>query len=168
MVVTNHSRRPVGVVAGDAAHSAGAEMTEQQLTMMDFGGPMPAAIGRCADLYHDLRELRLAMEKEVEKVKARETEVQEHIINNLSKGEDTGAAGLRYRAQVVPKSKPIILTGDVNGWGLLCSWIRKNDRFDMLQKRLSDGAVMDWNEQEKRILPGTDIIDVKTLSVTKI
>lgn len=128
---------------------------------------MPASIGRCADLYHDVRELRLAMEKEVEEVKAREVEVQEHIIRNVSAsaeaGGDTGAAGLRYRVQVIKKLKPII--GD---WGILCSWVRKNDRFDILQKRISEKAVAEWNETEARIMPGTDIMQVPTLSVTKL
>lgn len=131
--------------------------------IMKVGAPLPVAMGRCADLYHDVRELRLMMEKEVEEIKARENEVQEHIIRNLSKSEDTGAAGLRYRAQVVVKPKPTIIE-----WGVLCSWVRKNDRFDVFQKRLSDTAVMEWNEAESRIMPGTQVIQVPTLSVTKI
>lgn len=140
--------------------------------MLQKGAPLPVSMGRCADLYHDVRELRLAMEKEVEAIKARESEIQEHIINNLSKGDDTGAAGLRYRAQVTTKRKPILAgVSEIypqGGWGILCSWIRKNDRFDMLQKRLSDKAVMDWQEQENRILPGIEMMNVPSLSITKI
>jgi len=131
--------------------------------ILKVGQPLPASIGRCADLYHDVRELRLAMEKEVEEIKARETEVQEHIIRTVSKSDDTGAAGLRYRAQVVVKPKP-----HITEWGVLCAWVRKNDRFDVLQKRLADAAVMEWNEAEHRVMPGTEIIQVPTLSVTKI
>lgn len=133
--------------------------------MLRVGGPMPVAMGRCADLYHDVRELRLSMEKEVAEVKAREAEIEEHIIQNLSKSEDTGAAGLRYRAQVVVKKKPRLAP---EGWGIFCSWVRKNDRFDMIQKRLSEPAVMEWNEIEARILPGTEIFNAVTLSVTKV
>lgn len=137
---------------------------------------MPKSMGRCADLYHDVRELRLAMEKEVEEVKARETEVQEYIIANLSSGEgDTGAAGLKYRAQLVVKPKPRLLTGvdpqtlvAREGWGLFTSWVRKNDRFDMLQKRIAEPAIMEWQEQEQRVMPGLEMVNVKTLSVTKI
>lgn len=132
-------------------------------SILEVGGPLPAAMGRCADLYHDIREMRLAMEKQVEAIKARETEVQEHIIANLSAGADTGAAGLRYRAQVVVKPKPRIAD-----WGILTAWVRKNDRFDMLQHRLSDNAALEWMENEGRQLPGTETIQTKTLSVTKI
>jgi len=144
----------------------------QQVDMLQKGAPLPTSMGRCADLYHDVRELRLAMEKEVADIKARETEIQEYIINNLNKGEDTGAAGLRYRAQVITKRKPIIAAVTdafpQGGWGALTSWIRKNDRFDMLQKRLSDKAIMDWQEQENRLLPGIEMMNVPSLSVTKI
>ena len=127
---------------------------------------IPASIGRCADMLHDYEELYHAMQKEVDAVKAKATLLREHIINNLSKSEDTGAAGLRYRVQVVTKRK---LT--VKEWGLLHSWIRKNDRFDMLQKRLAEKAAEDWcldPDNAGRLLPGTEAINVPTLSLTKI
>lgn len=147
-----------------------------QNPVLKVGAPMPKTMGRCADLYHDVRELRLAMEKEVEEIKARETEVQEHIINTLSSGEgDTGAAGLKYRAQLVVKPKPRLLTGvdpqtllAREGWGIFTSWVRKNDRFDMIQKRINESAVMEWQDAEKRVMPGLEMVNVKTLSVTKI
>lgn len=142
---------------------------------LKVGSPMPAAMGRCADLYHDVREMRLSMEKEVEEIKARETELQEHIINNLSAGEDTGAAGLKYRAQLVIKPKPRLLTGvdpqtlDArDGWGVFCSWVRKNDFFHMLQKRINETAVAEWQDAEQRTAPGIEMVKVKTISVTKI
>ena len=130
---------------------------------LKLGGPMPQSIGRCADLYHDVRELRLAMEKEVDEVRKRESEVHEHILDNLSKSADTGAAGLRYRAQVVEKVKYV-----AKDWGVIFSWIKKNDRFDMLQKRLADAAVTDWCDQEQRVLPGTERATIPSLSITKI
>lgn len=133
--------------------------------IMKVGSPLPTSMGRCADLYHDIRDLRLAMENEVKEIKARESEIKEHLINNLTKGEDTGAAGLRYRAQIVTKRKPIL---SPDGWGAFTSWIRKNNRFDMLQKRLSDKAVMDFQEEEGRTLPGLEIMNVPDVSITKI
>lgn len=136
-------------------------------SILEVGSPLPVSMGRCADLYHDVRELRLLMEKEVAKIKARESEISEHLIASLSKGADTGAAGLRYRAQIVQKDV-VRVTDERGGWGALFSWVRKNDRFDMLQKRLADKAVADWMEQEKRELPGTETIRVPQVSVTKI
>lgn len=135
--------------------------------ILEVGSPLPASIGRCADLYRDVRDLRLLMEKEAEKVAAREKEIKEHIISNLSSGLDTGAAGLRYRAQIVKKEVPKI-SEEQGGWGALYSWIRKNDRFDMLQKRLSDKAVMEFRDTDKRMPPGTEVMLVPDVSITKI
>lgn len=138
-------------------------MTDQP-DILEVGSPMPQSIGRCADLYNDVRQLRLTMDKEVEKIKARETEIREHIINNLSKSQDTGAAGLRYRAQIVTK-----VAYKLADWGVFTSWVRKNDRFDMLQKRVSDTAVKDYAEQnEGKVLPGLEKINVPDVSITKI
>lgn len=124
----------------------------------------PASLGACVDLYHEVKELRLQMEKQLAGgVKALENALKEHLIANLSKSDDTGIAGRRYRAQVVTARKV-----KVADWGILHSWIRKNDRFDMLQKRLVDTAASDWIDQEKRILPGCEIINIPDLSVRKI
>lgn len=133
---------------------------------LSVGAPLPNSIGRCADLYAAVRGLRLQMDKEVEAVKARETEIREHIINNLSKSQDTGAAGLKYRAQIVMKRAV-----KVADWPVFHSWVRKNDRFDMLQKRLSDKAVADWMDDAQnagRLLPGTEALNVPDVSITKI
>jgi hypothetical protein len=125
--------------------------------------PIPESIGRTADEYAAARELRLAMEKEVDIVKKRESELRESIIDRLSKSDDTGAAGLRYRAQIVIKEAV-----KVADWGVLHAWIRKNDRFDMLQKRINETAAKDWAAEEKRLLPGTEMVKVPDVSITKI
>jgi len=126
------------------------------------GGPMPASIGLCADLYHDARELRLAMQKVVDDVKARESEIREHIINNLSKSDDTGAAGKRYRAQIVTKEKP-----SLKDWDAFTGFVVETGRFDLLQKRLSDKVVADlWEEGEQ--VPGVEKFKAVDVSITKI
>lgn len=51
--------------------------------MSDFlkvGGPIPVNAGRCVDLYHDVRTLRLAMQKEVEEMAKREAERQDFAV----------------------------------------------------------------------------------------
>ena len=141
---------------------------------MILGGPLPSSLGRLADLIHDTDEVRLAMQKEADAVAARVSELKEHAIAQLSKeGADSGASGLKYRVQRVDKTKY-----NVKDWGVLHSWIKKNDRFDMLQKRLSDKAVEDWVDAQRieaeekgteaRLLPGTERLTVPTLSITKI
>jgi len=126
------------------------------------GSPLPPAIGLCADLYAEVRELRLAMQKHVDNVKARETEVREHIIDNLSKSLDSGAAGLRYRAQIVMKEHP-----SLKDWDAFTSYVAANRWFDLLQKRLSDKAVMDLMD-DGVVVPGVEKFNAKEVSITKI
>lgn len=124
--------------------------------------PLPESIGRCADLYHDVRELRLAMAKEVEEVAAFERKVEQHIVDNLSKSADTGAAGLRYRAQITTKVKPT-----VEDWPALQAHVLASGDFDLIQKRISDKAVADrWNAGVE--LPGIGKFNAIGVSITKI
>lgn len=126
------------------------------------GDPIPKSVGRCADEYAEVRELRLAMQKEVDTVQKRESELREFIIENLSSGDDTGAAGLKYRAQIKIDIKPT-----VKDWDKVFDFIVENDRFDLLQKRVSDKAIKEiWGENET--VPGIEKINVKTVSITKI
>lgn len=129
---------------------------------LEVGGPIPASVGRAADLYSEIRELRLSMDKEVEAVKARENEIKQHIIDNLSATDDTGAAGLKYRAQIIKKSRPT-----VSDWPALHAFIAKTGRFDLLQKRVSDKAAMDMLEAQEA-LPGVEEYVYKDVSITKI
>lgn len=126
------------------------------------GGPMPKTIGRCADLYAEVRALRLAMDKEVEAVKARESQIREYIIANLSKSDDSGAAGLRYRAQIVTKDVPRAMD-----WAAIHQYIKQTGRFDLLQKRLGEKAVMDMLE-DKQTIPGVELVKIPDVSITKI
>lgn len=129
------------------------------------GAPLPASIGKCADLYSDVRTVRLAMEKEVASVKEREAEIREHIIDNLSKSEDTGAAGLRYRAQIVMKE--VAKVEYDGGWTKLWAYIQQTGRFDLLQKRLGEKAVAEtWAAGES--IPGVEAMKIPEVSITKI
>lgn len=128
------------------------------------GSPMPRSVGMCADLYAEVRELRLAMQKATNEMQARETELHEHMIRTLKASDDTGAAGKRYRAQVYTKVLPIVESAD---WPVLWAFIRKNNRFDLLHKRINDKAIQDmWEDGET--VPGVSRFRAKKLSITKI
>lgn len=126
------------------------------------GSELPKNLGECADLYAEVRELRLAMQKHTDAMKERESEIREHIISNLSKREETGAAGRRYRAQIVLKTVPTI-----KDWNVLTNYVRESGRFDLLQKRVSDTAVKDlWEEGNE--VPGVEKFQNVEVSITKI
>lgn len=123
---------------------------------------MPASIGLCADEYSRVRELRLAMQKLVDNVKERESEIREHIIQNLSKSDDTGAAGKRYRAQIVIKPQPRL-----SDWDKFTQFVAENNRFDLMHKRVADKPVKDiWEEGGE--VPGVEAFNVVDVSITKI
>lgn len=133
----------------------------------DLECPIPDDLGEVVGEYHDVRQLRLAMDKEVERVKARESQLREHLIHELDnpKRKTTGVSGLTHRAQVNKKRKPKVKE---NGWSKVFDWIADHDRFDMLQKRLAEKAVMDYYEETGKMPPGLETILVPELSVTKI
>lgn len=143
---------------------------------MSFKEPaIPESIGRCADLYKDVQSLRLAMAKEVEAVESFEKRLKAHVIDNLSKSDDTGAAGLRYRAQVVEKIVPRIAVDEdadtgqstAAGWQAFWAYVAKTGRFDLVQKRLADKAIKDmWDANEE--VPGVERYRSLDVSITKI
>ena len=123
---------------------------------------LPKSMGRCADEYHEIRQLRLDMQKEVDVVAAREKQYKDYMIETLLVSEDTGAAGKKYRVQIKSKVRP-----SANDWEAVHQFIWDNDRFDLLQKRLSDKAVQEmWDNNEA--VPGVEKIHVKEISITKI
>jgi hypothetical protein len=132
------------------------------INYLKVGAPCPASLGACADLLHDVRELRLEMQRQTDAIEAREKEVRAWIIDHAS-ATDTTFGGQRYVAQVYKETEPTI-----QDWGVFCAWVRKNDRFDLLQKRLSTKAVDETQETEGRILPGLTQIHVSKVSLTKL
>ena len=130
--------------------------------ILEKGAPLPVSLGRCADLLYDVKQLRLAMQKQVDAIDAREKEINEHLINAFGV-DDPGAVGTHHMARVTVKKKYRIAD-----WGVFCSWVRKNDRFDCLQKRLSDEAVETTIADEARVLPGLEAVNAKSISLTKV
>lgn len=126
------------------------------------GNDLPESVGLCADLYSEVREMRLAMQKHVDTVRARESEIKEYIIGNLSKSDDTGAAGKRYRAQITTKTVP-----SLKDWDAFTSYVAANNRWDLLHKRVSDKPIKDlW--EEGYAVPGIDKFNAIDVSITKI
>lgn len=125
-------------------------------------GPIPKTIGRTADLFKEVSALRLAMEKEVKEVKARESQLKDHMIDNLSKSDDTGAVGLIYRVQLTEKTK-----GTAGDWEAFYDFVVEKDRFDMLSKSLGQRAILDYYEETGKMPPGIDKFNSIGISVTK-
>lgn len=129
------------------------------------GAEIPANMGAVVDLYAEVRAIRLEMDKEVEVFRKREAELREHMIANIAKsrdeGGDTGAAGRKFRVQI--KDKQAV---KVNDWRELHEYIAFTGRFDLLQKRPSDKAILELMETEE--CPGVEVMLLPDISVTKL
>lgn len=111
-----------------------------------------------ARLYRDVRAVRLSMQKQTDDVKSFETRLEESLVNEMET--DQGIVVDGYSFVVTSKPKPI-----VKDWEKFFALVRQLDRFDLLQKRVSDKAVMDM--ENWHLLPGVERFNAKSLSVTK-
>lgn len=122
----------------------------------------PKAMGACADRLYQLRQKRLEMQKEVDKVAAEESALKEHIINTLPKSEASGVAGKLARATVVTKEVP-----QVEDWDAFYKYVKKTGQFDLMQRRLTDAAIKERWEHGKEI-PGVKHFQAVTVSINKV
>lgn len=118
-------------------------------------------LGQCADLLYKTRNERLAQQKIAEAIEAEEGRIREYIIQTLPRADKVAGGRVakveRYETQV-PK---------VNDWEKLYKWIKRNDRFDVLQRRVADKAVIDMWEDKKQV-PGVEPFTIVKLSLTKV
>lgn len=128
------------------------------------GTYLPKNLGEAADLLKDVQQLRLAMQRDVEAWDKYESAIEEHLIAQLDSRNEGGAAGQRYMAKVKVSTKPVIGEGK---WPDFLQFVRTSGRFDLLQKRLSDKAVMDMVEQGETP-PGVEKFNAKKISLTKL
>lgn len=122
---------------------------------------IPDTIGACADLLYDIRTQRLKLQAEAEEWHKQETALQEHIIRVLPKS-DTGASGKHHRVQVSNRIKP-----RVENWESFFKYVRRYNAFEMLQRRVAEGAVQErWDAGKK--VPGVEPFMFPTISLTKV
>jgi hypothetical protein len=134
---------------------------------------LPKSLGACVDLYHDMREKRLAEDKKVKAMKVEEQEICEHLINNISKKDEGGAVGKRFKAIV--KNEDAYTVED---WDKFYAHIKKTGQFDLLNRALNQAAVKERVEEQRparpkpgwkpKLPPGVGTFNVTKLSVTKI
>lgn len=122
----------------------------------------PKTLGACADLLYRIKAERLEEQKRVDKIKAKETALKEHIIEVLPKSEALGVAGKVARVTVVTK-----LVAQVEDWPALYKYIGRTKSWDLLQRRVADGAVKARWDDGKQV-PGVGRFTVVDLSINKL
>jgi hypothetical protein len=122
----------------------------------------PKQLAQCADLLYTTRQDRLALEKEVEALKARETTLREHLIENLPKSQASGVSGRVANAKIETKEIP-----QVKDWDLFYKHVKRTGDFELMQRRLSDAAVKERWEAGKKV-PGVEVFTATVVSCTKV
>ena len=119
------------------------------------------SIGNMIDTLYDLRAQRLAIEKQVEELKTRETATKEEIMFLLKEGGLEGAKGAVATASIQYKVRPVI-----TDWDAVYAYVRDNDMFALLQKRLTTTL---WAalQEDGVLVPGTESAAFTDLSLTK-
>ena len=102
-------------------------------------------LGTLADMLYNLKAERSTAQKAVDRLKARENEITEHIINTLPKSNATGVAGKYARVTVSVKDYPTITDKDA-----LHKYIVANDAWDISTAAINAAAIKArWEVGEK-------------------
>ena len=124
---------------------------------------VPTALGELADHLYGVREKRLEIERSVDRLKAEEAAIKEHLIATLPKKElASGIAGAIGRVTIRPG-----VVAQLKDDAKLYAYIKKTGDFDLLQRRLNEGAVKARWEAGKAV-PGVEPFDVLKVSVTAV
>lgn len=128
--------------------------------MTDFNLP---PLNQRPDEYRRVREIRLAMEKEVERVKAYERAIENSLIADIPR-DSAGVFGLQFKAQRTEKETVRV---SPEGWPVLASYIAQTGRFDFMQKRINPAAIKEMLDAGHQV-PGVERFIEVGLSVTKV
>lgn len=119
-------------------------------------------IGTLIDGLYALRSRRLELTKEVENMKSQETTMRQQIIMELDNIGLAKASGTEATVGITMSIQP-----EIEDWDAVHKYIRENDRFDLLQKRISVVAWRDLINEEGTLVPGTLVTEVRDISLTK-
>lgn len=118
-------------------------------------------LGPAIDALYNLREMRLELERKAKGLKEQEQEARNAILDCLEQSGLNKASG-----QVATAGKRISMIPLVTNWDKVFDYIVENDRFDLVQKRIS---VLAWRENydEGHVIPGTEPVEDVDISLTK-
>ena len=121
----------------------------------------PDSLGDSIDKYYQLRAQRLNLEKEVKERKRTEKAYMEHIVAQLRSINMENGGGRVANASIKEVEVPT-----PKDWPAIWEFVKENNAWDLLQKRLSGKAVQERWDQEI-VIPGIDTFTKVSLSLTK-
>ena len=99
------------------------------------------ALARLVDELYATRAARYLLQQQAARKKEREGEIRKALIVALPKFGATGLAGKLARAQL--ESEPIFVVED---WAKFYKYVQKTGEFELLQRRLAEGALAERAE----------------------
>lgn len=123
---------------------------------------LPKSPAACADLLYQTRKDRLELQHKIDDLAELETALKEFFINSLPKSQASGIAGKVARVQLGAKIVP-----QVADWPAFYKYVKKNDAFYLMQKRLSESGIVEIWEDGKKV-PGVEKFSVVTVSCTAV
>ena len=122
---------------------------------------MPVAIGTVVDRMYALREKRLALQKEVEKLKQQELALKAQVIQRLSKSEAEQVGGKQATASI---THPVI--GIFVDWQRFWQQTRLERNMDLLPRSMAQAA---WKQRYESgvLVPGTEAMRQDKLNLRK-
>lgn len=124
---------------------------------------LPKKPAECADLLYQLREERHALQRRADRLKEAETALSDFFINTLPRSDATGIAGRVARVQIEIKPVP-----QVADWDRLYAYIKANDAFELVQRRLGEGAAKELLDAGEGAKAGLTVFQAKKISCTRL
>ena len=121
-----------------------------------------SSLGATIDERYKVRAERLALEKEVNKLKVREKELEGLVLEGLNTTGLTKASGALATASINPTT-----VATVENWDLLYEYIHEHKYFHLLHRRVSDPAYRELLVAEGAV-PGVVPTTITKLSLTKV
>jgi hypothetical protein len=118
-------------------------------------------LGGAIDALYNLRETRLDLERKAKEYKQEEQDCRNAILECLSESGLEKASGMRATCGIKRSTIPL-----VTDWDRVFEYIVANDRFDLVQKRIS---VLAWRDlyNDDIDVPGTEAVEDIDISLTK-
>lgn len=122
---------------------------------------MTLTLGQAIDELYTARAARLAMAKEVKDLQVKESEAKATVLKMLGETGLEKASGKLATVGILTDDVPYI-----KDWDAVYGYIKDNDRFDLLQRRI---GVVAWRDLFKDgiLVPGTEAGVDTDLSLTK-
>lgn len=118
-------------------------------------------LGQAIDALYEARAARLAKAAEVKELQAKESVAKAEVLKLLNETGLAKASGMVATASITSEDVPY-----VKNWDEIHAYIRDNDRFDLLQRRI---GVVAWRDLYKDgvLVPGTEPAVDTDISLTK-